>query len=210
LSTCHALYFASTPHKTKGREALENEMMKRSLVVLAFAALFTAATTQLEGQALPTATRAGNLQAGFGVSNAQSDEYIPRISGITGYVTFDIFRHIGIEADIHVLNVITPDDFVEDTYLAGVRYVWHFKHLDPYAKILAGIGKTSIQQPSLAQAPGTPGTYMAIAAAGGLDIRLPHHINVRAIDFEYQTWPNFPPTGLSPTVITCGAAYRFN
>jgi len=188
-------------------------MIARKLVLLALAALFSAATTQLQGQALPTATRTGILQAGFGVSNASTDEFTSsgsRISGITGYVTFDIRGHIGIEADIHMLSIITPNDFAESSYLLGARYVWHRRHLDPYVKVLGGIGRTSIQQPSQTYVPGTPGTYMAIAAAGGLDIRLSHHINVRAIDFEYQTWPNFPPNGLSPTIITCGVAYRFN
>ena len=185
-------------------------MNKRSLVVLALAALFFAATSKLQGQALPTASRTGILQAGFGVSNAQSDEFSPRISGITGYVTFDIRQHLGVEADIHMLSIITPNDFAERSYMLGVRYVLHHGHLDPYIRVSGGIGQTLIQQPSTAYAPGTPGTYMAIAGAAGLDIRLSHHINVRAIDFEYQTWPNFPPNGLSPTIITCGAAYRFN
>ena len=185
-------------------------MNNRSFVVLALAALFAAATTQLQGQALPTATRTGILQAGFGVSNANTDEFPSRISGVTGYVTLDIRGHIGVEADIHMLSVITPNDFAESSYLLGARYVWHRGHLDPYVKVLGGIGRTSIQQPSHTYAPGTPGTYMAIAGAGGLDIRLTHHINVRAIDFEYQMWPNFPPNGLNPTIITCGVAYRFN
>jgi len=185
-------------------------MNNRSFVVLALAALFAAATSQLQGQALPTASRTGLLQAGFGLSNANSDEFTQRISGITGYATFDIRAHLGIEADIHMLNIITPNDFVESSYLGGVRYVWHRGRLDPYVKVLGGIGQTYIQPPYDTHAPGVPGTYMVIAGAGGLDLRLPHHINVRAIDFEYQMWPNFPPNGLSPTLITCGVAYRFN
>ena len=184
-------------------------MNNRNLVVLALAALFLAASSQLHAQAMPTATRTGILQAGIGVTNAQTDEFTPRISGITGYVTFDIRKHIGIEADIHMLNIITPSDFVEKSYLLGARYVWHTRHLDPYFKVLGGIGQTAIQQPTQTYAPGTPGTYMVLAGAGGLDIRLPHHINVRAIDFEYQMWPNFPPNGLNPTLITFGAAYHF-
>jgi hypothetical protein len=186
------------------------EMINRSFVVLALSALFSAATSQLHGQALPTASRTGILQAGFGVTNAQSDEFDPRISGITGYATFDFRKHLGLEADIHMLNIITPQDFAERTYLAGARYVWHRGRLDPYVKVLGGIGQTYIQQPSSNFADDTPSTHIAIAAAGGLDLRLPHHINVRAIDFEYQTWPKFGLSGLSPTLITCGVAYRFN
>jgi len=185
-------------------------MNNRKLVVLAFAALFFAASSQLHGQALPTATRNGLLQAGGGITSAQTDEFTPRITGITGYVGLDFTKHLGIEADIHMLSIITPQDFVEKSYLLGARYVWHHGRLNPYIRVMGGIGQSAIQQPSQTYVPGTPGTYMVIAGAGGLDIRLPHHINVRAIDFEYQMWPNFPPNGLSPTLITCGAAYRFN
>jgi Outer membrane protein beta-barrel domain len=185
-------------------------MNNRSLVVLALAALFFAASSQLHAQALPTATRNGILQVGGGITNASTDEFKPRITGITGYATFDIRQHFGIEADVHMLSIITPSDFVEKSYLLGARYVFRHGHLDPYIRVMAGIGQTSIQLPSPNRAPGTPGTYLEYAGAGGLDIRLSHHINVRAIDFEYQTWPNFPPNGLSPILITCGAAYRFN
>jgi len=159
---------------------------------------------------MPTASRTGVLQAGFGVSNAQSDEFSARISGITGYATLDFKAHLGIEADIHMLNIITPNDFAERTYLGGVRYAWHRGRLTPYIKVLAGIGQTYIQQPSNVRAEGTPGTYTVFAGAGGLDIRLPHHINVRAIDFEYQMWQGFASSSLTPTLITCGVAYRIN
>jgi hypothetical protein len=184
-------------------------MNKRSFAVLALAALFFASSTKLHGQALPTASARGALQAGIGVSNAQSDEFTSRISGITGFATFDFTAHLGVEADIHMLNVITPNDFVEKSYLLGVRYVWHRGRLDPYIRLSGGIGQSSIQQPSNVYAQGTPGTYLAYAGAGGLDIRLTRHINLRAIEFEYQKWPNFPADGLSPTMLTCGAAYRF-
>lgn len=185
-------------------------MNNRCLVVLSLAVLFAAASSQLQGQALPTASRTGILQVGGGVSNAQTDEFESRISGIMVYATFDIRKHLGIEADIHMLNIITPNDFAEASYLGGVRYVWRFRHVDPYVKVLAGIGQTYLQPPYDTHAPGTPGSYMVLAGAGGIDIRLPHHINVRAIDFEYQMWPNFPPNGLNPTIISFGAAYRFN
>jgi hypothetical protein len=196
--------------KIKGCEAQEMKMNKRSSVVLTLAALFFAASSQFHGQALPTASRTGILQAGLGVSNAQSDEFKLRITGITGYATFDIRQHLGIEADIHMLTLNTPNSFEEKSYLLGARYVWHRGHLDPYVRVSGGIGQSAIKQPSTVYAEGTPGTYMVIAGAAGLDIRLPHHINVRAIEFEYQMWPNFPQNGLNPTLLTCGAAYRFN
>jgi hypothetical protein len=41
------------------------------------------------------------------------------------------------------------------------------------------------------------------------DIDLTRHINVRALDFEHQQWPGYPPNGLTPKVWTFGAAYAF-
>jgi len=184
-------------------------MNKRSLAVLAFAALFFAASSKLHGQALPTASAAGILQAGGGVSNAQGDEFTNRLTGLTGYATFDFRRHIGAEIDIHVLNLVTPFNFVENTYLGGARYVWHRGRFTPYIKVLGGIGQTYVKQPSSTYVQGTPSTQAAVAGGAGLDIMLPHHINVRAIDYEYQVWPGYGTQGLSPSMLTCGVAYRF-
>jgi len=186
------------------------EMNKRCLAVLAFAALFFAASSQLFGQALPTASAAGILQVGGGVSNAQGDEFTNRLTGLTGYATLDFRSHIGAEIDVHILNLIAPFNFVEDTYLGGARYVWHRGRFTPYVKVLGGIGQTYIKQPSSTFVPGTPSTKLVVAGGGGIDIRLPWHINVRAIDFEYQMWPGYGKDGLNPSMLTCGAAYRFH
>jgi len=184
-------------------------MINRSFVVLALAAIFAAAASQLHGQALPSAKATGVLQAGIGLTIAQGDEFTERLGGLTGYATLDFSRHLGAEVDIHILNLITPYNFVENTYLGGARYAWHKGRFTPYVKVLGGLGQTYIKQPSTTYAQGTPSSTFAFAGGGGLDIRLPFHINVRAIDFEYQMWPGYVPNGLSPTLLTCGAAYRF-
>jgi hypothetical protein len=206
----YLLYLASTPQKTKGREAQEMGMNKRSLVVLTLAALFFAASSKLHGQALPTASAAGILQVGGGVSNANGDEFTNRLTGLTGYATFDFRRHIGAEVDVHVLTLVAPFNFVENTYLGGGRYFWNKGRFTPYVKVLGGLGQAYIKQPSATYVQGAPSTTAAIAGGAGLDIRLPHHINVRAIDYEYQVWPGYGSQGLSPSMITCGAAYRFH
>jgi len=78
----------------------------------------------------------------------------------------------------------------------------------PYGKILAGIGKMVPEEQYANFYPGTPGTYGAYAAGGGLDIRIPYNLSVRAIDYEYQLWPGFQPHGLSPSVVSIGIAYH--
>jgi len=180
-------------------------MTKRCLLLLAFALPF--ASSLARAQALPAVTRGGTLQAGVAISNANTDFYDKRITGITGYVTFDLTKNIGVEADVHVLTLITPNDFSESSYEFGVRYVYPVhRRYQPYVKLAAGIGSYAFNQPYYNNtASDSLGMY---AFSGGLDIRLPHKINVRAVDFEYQSWPGIEPHGLTPTLLTFGVAYR--
>jgi len=157
-------------------------------------------------QATPAATRAGSLQLGAGVSLANSDYAPQKIKGITVYGTFDLTRHLGIEGDIHKVSIITPGDIGEDSYLIGPRYVFRYRRFSPYAKALFGIGRLQYQFDTSPHATFTYGMY---AFGGGLDFRATHHINVRAIDLEFQKWPGFPPNGLTPIVGTIGVAYAF-
>ena len=50
--------------------------------------------------------------------------------------------------------------------------------------------------------------YNMYAPGAGVDVRIKSYLNVRG-DFEYQQWPSFPPNGLSPAVLSIGAAYHF-
>jgi len=99
-----------------------------------------------------------------------------------------------------------PADIGEDSYLVGPRYVFHYGRFHPYAKALLGIGRFQYQYDTV---PHTTYTYKIYAFGGGLDIQATHHINVRAIDLEYQRWPGYPPSGLTPIVGTIGVAYAF-
>ncbi len=94
----------------------------------------------------------------------------------------------------------------KDSYLVGPRYVFHYRRLQPYAKALVGVGQINLQ---FDYSPHTKTTHFAYALGGGVDLRATHHINIRCFDFEYQQW-QFSPHGLSPTVMTIGAAYRFH
>jgi hypothetical protein len=50
--------------------------------------------------------------------------------------------------------------------------------------------------------------YNLIGVGGGVDYRLLRFLNLRG-EYEYQHWFDFPPNGLTPSVVTIGAAYRF-
>jgi hypothetical protein len=166
--------------------------------------LGSAAAPHTFGQAIPTASRAGIAQIGAGWSYVTPDYSQKHIQGLTVYGSFDFTRHWGIAGDVHRASMITPDDLGQDSYLIGPRYVFHYRKFMPYAKVQAGLGRFKYQYD---YAPHTTYTYKIYSLGGGIDYWATNHINVRAIDFEYQKWPGFPTNGLTPAVLSFGVAY---
>ncbi|WP_035347862.1 outer membrane beta-barrel protein [Edaphobacter aggregans] len=158
------------------------------------------------GQAVPTAERTATVQIGAGWSVVSPDYAGKTTQGVSIYGTFDLTPHWGIEGDIHKASMITPSDIGESSYLLGPRYVFRHNRLRPYAKALFGLGRFQYQYDNV---PDATYTYKIYAFGGGIDVVTTKHINLRAVDFEYQKWPGFPPNGLSPMVFTFGAAYAF-
>jgi len=179
--------------------------LRTCLVALGLASAGLAA----HGQALPAASRAGDLQVGVGLSYGKTDIFDNAVTGISAYGTFDVGDHLGAEADVHMMLVNTPDDFVENTYLLGLRYKWDKTRYQPYVKALAGIGQTKVVGETFPKfVVNTPGTFFATGLGGGIDVHLTRKLNARG-DFEYQIWPGFGPHALTPVVATLGVAYRF-
>ena len=183
-------------------------MFRFCTLCLAAASFLFVASLRASAQATAAGLGGGKMQVGATYSNSQSDEYLPRTQGASAYATFDFTEHLGLEAAIHLPALQAPDGWVEKSYLAGVRYVHKVGRFEPYAKVLAGFGQVSVQHTYM-QMPGVPGTYSAFAVAAGLDIRLAHKLNIRALDYEYQEWPSFPSHSLTPTIVSVGAAFRF-
>jgi Outer membrane protein beta-barrel domain len=180
-------------------------MLKRKTLIGCFACVFGLATLS-HAQAIPTASRNGSLQLGVGGSYSSTDYTQKGAEGFSIYGDYNFFRNIGIEGDIHLTNIRVPEDVGESTYLIGPRYVFHYKRFEPYGKVLFGLGRINYQ---FDYEPHYSASYFTYAFGGGLDVHATRHINVRAFDFEYQKW-NYPPNGLSPYVMTIGAAYTFH
>jgi hypothetical protein len=186
------------------------------LKISALLCLISFAGVHLHGQALPTATSAGVLQAGGEFNYADSD-YVPqKIKGGGAYINFDFKYHWGIEAAFHQINDSDPTTKIyERTFEVGPRYVLHFHRIEPFAKGMYGRGIFNYPEvPSLT--PGGPPqgnaanlAYNMAAAGVGVDYRLLYSVNVR-VEYEFQKWFGFPPNGLSPQVLGIGAAYRFH
>jgi hypothetical protein len=158
-------------------------------------------------QAKPVAVANGSFQAGGGLGYAEPDYGQQAIKGISLFADFGFTPHLGLEAAVHYIALITPTDLAENTFVIGPRYVYRTGRLAPYAKLMVGRGDLVIQETE--DNPGKySGNYLMYGFGGGLDIGATHHLVIRAIDFEYQRWPNLG-NGLTPLVFTVGAAYRF-
>jgi opacity protein-like surface antigen len=180
-------------------------MLKTLMTIGALAGVLSA-SSMARGQALPTATAAGNLQVGVGYTYAKPDYGTESIKGASAFLDFDFRPHIGIEATYHYIALVTPTDLGEDSFLAGPRFILPYGRFSVYAKALAGVGDLVIQeqQDNVGR---QSGSFFAYAIGGGVDIRATSHLIIRAIDVESQHW-NYQ-TGLTPFVLTVGAAYRF-
>jgi len=161
----------------------------------------------LHAQALPTATRALQLQAGATVSLVTLDYGDGYEKGYSAFAAADLGRYLGAEAVFHDANIITPYDIGEDSFLVGPRFHITRRRFTPYAKLLFGYGTLKFAKGYYAQ--NSSESYFIYAYGGGLDFRATRHISVRAIDIEYQEWPSFPPHGLTPYGYSVGAAYVF-
>lgn len=162
----------------------------------------------MHAQAAPTASRRGDLQVGVGYSNANTD-YVPnRVNGITGYFDFDFIHNFGVEGEFRFVKDPTTNIY-EKTYEIGGRYIHPVgpsRRFVPYAKVLYGRGVFNYAYFGQTTA---NIAYNMFAAGGGLDYKLIRSVNLRA-DYEFQRWLSFPPNGLSPSVLTIGAAYHFH
>ena len=175
-------------------------------VVLGVAlSIFASACGSALGQAIPTASRAGDLQVGLGYTNANADySYVTdRIGGLNFYTDFDLREHLGVEVDFHQLED-PGSDVYERTYELGGRYVRHYGRFGPYARAMYGRGVLNFPRNVANLA------YNLLAGGIGVDVAVDPRVNVRA-DFEYQDWLSAPGAGLNltPSLLTVGVAYHF-
>jgi len=144
-------------------------------------------------QAVPAAEAGGiRLSAGGTVSGYELGYGQVKIMGGTAFADFDTLRHFGVEGEIRWLTFHSAADQkgpaadeTASTYMGGMRYSRFFGRFQPYAKGLVGIGQFNYPY-KLAKE-----TDLVIAPGGGVDFRITRRIRWRAVDFEYQLWPNF-------------------
>jgi hypothetical protein len=159
-----------------------------------------------QAQANPTSGHAITGQVGGGLGLGNPDFAYQSIAGYTLYGTLDFRHRLGLDAEIHDLNLHTPSGIGEDSFLAGGRYTLIFGRFRPYLRVDGGIGRFYARPPG-STPPVT--THLIYAFGTGTDFRLTRKLNLRVADVEFQRWPGYPPNGLTPTVGTVGVAYQF-
>lgn len=171
-------------------------MLTRSLVALCL----LGAAPLLEAQATATASRAADLQAGFGYTFAKPG-YVPQTTqGFTAYVDLDLNLHLGIEAEFHQASGATLS---QKTYEVGGRYFRTYGRLVPYAKGMVGRGVFDYPNNGASLA------YNIFAGGAGLDARLSNRLHLRG-DYEFQKWFGFHNGSTDPQLVTIGVAYHFD
>jgi len=175
-------------------------MKKCSTLIFCVASLLVTVPS-LCAQALYTADQKTRIQVGAGVSVLNTDYTQKDVTGLSAWGDYDFSKHIGVEVSTHFGEFITPGDLTENTYLVGPRFTYRRRKVTLYGKALVGRGTVTLQDFNQSS------SYNLYAFGGGLEYKILHKVNIRLIDYEQQKWPDFPPNGLSPTIISFGASY---
>ena len=155
-----------------------------------------------DAQALPTATGPGTyLALGGTFSRFQSDYGQTLINGRALFVDLNPYWHYGIEAEARRSDYPRFGER-QSTLLVGPRWVPRYGRFVPYGKFLIGVGQFDFPHGYGA------GRYLAIAPGAGVDINLTRQIRIRAVDFEYQTWPGFSFGPLRPYGLSAGVSVQ--
>jgi hypothetical protein len=154
-------------------------------------------------QAVPSADRGGaTLWAGGTASGYYVGYGGQKLVGVTAFVDADTLRHIGIEGEARWLVFHQTNDVHVATYTGGLRYWREYGRFQPYVKGLAGLGQFNFPYNY------ATGNFLVVAPGGGLDYRLTHRIRLRAVDFEYQIWPQFTYGSMSAYGVSTGIRVR--
>jgi len=176
----------------------------KKLALSFFALLFLCACNDfLSAQVTPSAFRSPiSLTVGGTVSAFNPDYVQNKMIGVGGFVDLNLFHGVGVEAEGRWLRFREPYGISQDNYLIGPRvqlhHLWHFR---PYVKALGGFSEMTFED-NIAQ-----GRFTTFEAGGGLDYHLTRRISVRG-EGDFQWWPEFLGSSLTPYGVSAGVGYR--
>ena len=144
-----------------------------------------------------------SLTVGGTASIFNPDYVSQKLSGVGAYVDLNLTRRFGVEAEGRWQRFHEFEGISQDNYLIGPRMkVKHFWRAQPYVKVLGGLSHMTFEDGI------ATGRFTTFAAGGGVDLKLSRRWSVRAIDAEYQVWPSFLGSWLSPYGVSAGIGYR--
>jgi opacity protein-like surface antigen len=156
-------------------------------------------------QAQPAATGPGSFIAvGGGVTAFQADYGQRVLGGSFAFVDVHPTWRYGLEGEARYLRFHTAEDVTQTTYLGGLHVYIRPHKFRPYVKFLAGMGRLDFPFHY------ARGTYFAMAPGAGVDYMISDRITIRAVDFEYQEWPQFTYGKLHPYGVSAGISFRIN
>ncbi len=167
------------------------------LAILCAAPRLALAQVQAPGDKGGLIVSVGGMGSGYYLQYGQR-----KVAGITAFVDADTKRRFGIEAEGRWLEFHQTANVHVETYSAGGRYHFDVGRFAPYAKGLVGFGDFNFPY-SYAY-----GRYLVVTAGGGLDFHWTPRITVRAVDFEYQNWPNFTFGNMNSFGVNAGLRVR--
>jgi hypothetical protein len=190
--------------------------MKRSAVLLCLVLLAAGVCSACAQVAASATTRRFSLTAGGTVSLFQPDfeggyngsgypiaqADIQPLIGVGAFVDVKFTRWVQLEAEGRWQRFHAFEGITEDNYLIGPRVpVLRFWKATVYGKALGGYSNMNYGY-------GNVGPYTTIAFGGGMDLKLNRRLSLRAADFEYQYWPVWEGSKLSPYGVSAGIGYR--
>jgi hypothetical protein len=123
--------------------------------------------------------------------------------GAGAYVDVKLTRWVQFEAEGRWQRFNKYADISQDNYLIGPRFsVYRLGRSNLYAKALAGFSKMNFDSF------GDHGTFTDVAFGGGVDMKLTKRVSFRAVDFEYQYWPQWGNSTISPYGASMGISYK--
>jgi hypothetical protein len=162
-----------------------------------------AGSTSLHAQAAPAALKSPLSLTVGGMVSGFDPKYGPnKLLGIGAYADLNVFHGLGIEGEGRWLRYHSFENITQDNYLIGPRYkLLHFWKAQPYVKGLVGFSNMNFEDNV------ATGRFTDIAFGGGVDVKVTRRFSVRG-DAEYQYWPSFLGTSLSPYGASVGVGYR--
>lgn len=125
------------------------------------------------------------------------------VFGMGAYVDLRLSRWVQVEAEGRWQRFNEEDGIHQDNYLIGPRIPIHrIWKGTVYGKALVGYSKMYFD------ANGDHGRFTDVAFGGGMDMKLTKRISFRPVDFEYQYYPNWGNTSLSPYGVSMGIGYK--